>query len=53
LVAKEDGWRIPDELWAERERLLRRTLASLAVARPEAARERPGALWLDEGYRLQ
>jgi hypothetical protein len=53
LVAKDDRWRIPDEFRAERERLLRRTLASLAVARPEAARERPRALWLDEGYRLE
>ena len=53
LVAKDDRWRIPDELWAEMERLLRRTLASLAVARLEAAPERPQALWLDKGYRLQ
>ncbi|MDP9255345.1 MAG: hypothetical protein M3Q31_02130 [Actinomycetota bacterium] len=53
MVAKDDHWRIPDELCAEMERLLRRTLASLAVARPEASPERPPALCLDKGYRVQ
>jgi hypothetical protein len=43
--------RIPDELWSEMDRLLRRMLASLAVEHLRRALTQ--ALCLDKGYRVQ